>query len=60
MDTTKLSIFNPLYKEIVPSKTDEFYMKFFNCLEGLNGQEKARYDVMKGRFKKFFTQKDSL
>lgn len=60
MDTTKLSIFNPRYKEIIPSKTDEFYMKFFHCLEGLHGKEKARYNVMKDRFKKFFIQKDGL
>jgi len=35
MDTSKLSILNPLYKDIKPSKSDKFYLQFFSCLEGL-------------------------
>jgi hypothetical protein len=43
-----------------PSIDDKFYMKFYNCIEFIPGEEKNRYDVMKGRFKKFFINKSEL
>ncbi len=35
-------------------------MKFFNCLETLEGEEKNRYHKMEERFNKFFIQKEGL